>query len=119
MHELLRYEDRNSMAFSIESRVPFLDHRLLEYSLSLPDDWKINEGWMKYILRKSAEPFLPKEVVWRKDKKGFVTPQKVWFLELKNNLLNYFNNYNMPDIFVFLWFTRVLANHRELVNRAL
>lgn len=78
LQDLLRYEDRNSMAFSIESRVPFLDHRLVEYSIALDHDWKIKNGWTKYVLRKTAEPILDKEVVWRKYKMGFLTPQKSW-----------------------------------------
>jgi asparagine synthase (glutamine-hydrolysing) len=98
LHELLRYEDRNSMAFSIESRLPFLDHRLVEYTMSLENKWKINNGWSKYILRKISEPILPKEVVWRKDKKGFITPQQNWKQELANDILNYLQNFPLPDI---------------------
>lgn len=99
LRDLLRYEDRNSMAFSIESRVPFLDHRLVEYSLSLPDDWKINNGWLKYILRRISEPYLPNEVVWRKDKKGFLTPQRIWKQELKQKIYNYLKDFDLPKIF--------------------
>lgn len=98
MHDLLRYEDRNSMAFSIESRVPFLDHRLVELSLALPDDFKINNGWTKYILRKTVDNKIPAEVVWRKDKKGFVTPQKKWKEELKPQLSEFINQVNLPVI---------------------
>lgn len=75
---LLKYEDRNSMAHSIESRFPFLDYRFLEYSLSLPPNYKIKEGWSKYILRKSVETLLDKEVVWRRNKLGFEAPVKTW-----------------------------------------
>jgi len=71
---LLHNEDRNSMAFSIESRVPFLDHRLVEYSFSLPDALKLNKGWSKKILRESMRGIMPHEIIDRKDKKGFVTP---------------------------------------------
>lgn len=98
LQDLLRYEDRNSMAFSIESRVPFLDHRLVEYSLSLDDPMKIRQGWLKYVLRKAGEPCLPSEIVWRKDKKGFVTPQRRWKAELKDVLLEYLNSCMFPDI---------------------
>lgn len=98
MQDLLRYEDRNSMAFSIESRVPFLDHRLVEYSLALPDQLKIHNGWTKYILRKIVDQKLPDEVVWRKDKKGFVTPQKKWMTELRPQLTDYLSNASLPGI---------------------
>jgi asparagine synthase (glutamine-hydrolysing) len=75
---LLRYEDRLSMAFSIESRVPFLDHRLVELVFALPDDVKRRAGWSKYGLRRALDGLLPPAVVWRKDKKGFPTPVGAW-----------------------------------------
>ena len=75
---LLKYEDKNSMAHSIESRLPFLDYRLLEFALSLPPDYKIKKGWSKYILRKSMDNQLDKEVLWRKNKFGFEAPMKIW-----------------------------------------
>src|SRR5207342_386341 len=75
---LLRYEDRLSMAFSIESRVPFLDHRLVELAFALPDDVKRRAGWSKYGLRRALDGFLPPSVVWRRDKKGFPTPVGKW-----------------------------------------
>jgi asparagine synthase (glutamine-hydrolysing) len=74
---LLRYEDRNSMAFSIEARTPFLDYRLVEHAFSLPMSHKIRDGWTKRVLR-DAMPALPDEIRWRKDKKGFVTPEALW-----------------------------------------
>ena len=97
LQDLLRYEDRNSMAFSIESRVPFLDHRLVEFSIALDNDWKIQNGWTKYILRKTAEPLLDKEVVWRKYKMGFLTPQKLWKLQSQKELDTFVNEIKMPD----------------------
>ncbi|MBV9355874.1 MAG: asparagine synthase (glutamine-hydrolyzing) [Chloroflexi bacterium] len=75
---LLRYEDRLSMAFSIESRVPFLDHRLVELAFAVPSLHKVHQGWSKYVLRRALEPLLPREVVWRRDKKGFPTPIGRW-----------------------------------------
>jgi asparagine synthase (glutamine-hydrolysing) len=79
---LLRYEDRNSMAHSIESRLPFIDYRLVELALSLPDNFKIKDGWTKYLLRKSTEQDLPSKVSWRKSKFGFEAPAGDW---LRNN----------------------------------
>jgi asparagine synthase (glutamine-hydrolysing) len=75
---LLRYEDRLSMAYSIESRVPFLDHRLVELVFALPDNVKRHDGWSKYGLRRALDGFLPSAVVWRRDKKGFPTPVGRW-----------------------------------------
>lgn len=77
MPMLLRYEDRNSMAFSIEARLPFLDYRIIEFAMQLPDEFKIHQGWQKYILR-LAMPDLPDLIRWRKDKKGFTTPHDAW-----------------------------------------
>lgn len=71
---LLHYEDRNSMAFSVESRVPFLDHRLVEFAFQLQTEDKINKTETKYILRKALHGILPEAIENRKDKKGFVTP---------------------------------------------
>jgi len=75
---LLKYEDKNSMAHSIEARLPFLDYRLVELSLSLPVDLKIKSGFSKYILRKSMVNRLPEEILWRKNKFGFNAPVQTW-----------------------------------------
>jgi len=77
---LLQFEDRNSMAFSIESRVPFLDHRLLEFAFSRPDDRKISKGVTKRLLRQALNGILPDAIAARSDKKGFVTPGEVKWL---------------------------------------
>jgi asparagine synthase (glutamine-hydrolysing) len=78
---LLHYEDRNSMAFSIESRVPFLDHRVVEYLATLPLNQKIRNGVTKYILRKAIRGLVPEAIRCRMDKMGFVTPEEVWMKE--------------------------------------
>jgi asparagine synthase (glutamine-hydrolysing) len=75
---LLRYEDRNSMAFSIEARVPFLDYRFVGYNFGPAAAWRIRDGWTKYVLRRAIQPWVPEEIVWRKDKVGFATPEKHW-----------------------------------------
>lgn len=98
LRELLRYEDRNSMAFSIESRVPFLDHRLVEFIIGLNDDLKINNGWTKFILRKSMQNILPVEITWRKGKLGFVTPQDQWLRDNKYTINDYLMNSNIPPL---------------------
>jgi asparagine synthase (glutamine-hydrolysing) len=78
LHSLLKYEDRNSMAFSVESRVPFLDFRIVEYALNLPTNLKINKGIRKYVLRESFKNILPTVIYNRYDKLGFPTPQERW-----------------------------------------
>lgn len=76
---LLKYEDRNSMRFSIESRTPFADDRdLIEYMFKIPSVYKIHNGWSKYILRESMQGILPEQIRLRKDKIGFATPEKKW-----------------------------------------
>jgi len=77
---LLRYEDKNSMYFSIETRLPFLDPRLAEYLASLPEDFKIRDGWTKRVLREAMRDILPKEIAARRSKIAFQTPQEKWLL---------------------------------------
>lgn len=76
---LLRYEDRSSMAFSIESRVPFLDYRLVEFTLGLRENLIYKNGLRKYLLRKSMIDHVPAKILNRTDKMGFVSPEEVWF----------------------------------------
>lgn len=76
---LLRNGDRNSMRFSIESRVPFLDRGLSEFVLGLPEDWLIGaDGTTKRILRDAVRGLVPDAVVDRRDKVGFATPEEDW-----------------------------------------
>jgi asparagine synthase (glutamine-hydrolysing) len=78
---LLHWEDRDSMAHSIEARVPFLDYRLVEFVLGLPDEFKIAGGTTKRALREGMRGLLPERVRARVDKLGFVTPEEVWLRE--------------------------------------
>ena len=76
--QLLHYEDRMGMAFSVEARHPFLDHRLIEYVHSLPNSYIHQDGQRKWILRQAVRDIVP-EMIWnRKDKKGFITPESSW-----------------------------------------
>ncbi|OMP66630.1 asparagine synthase (glutamine-hydrolyzing) [Domibacillus epiphyticus] len=75
---LLKNEDRNSMAASIEARVPFVDHKLIELALKLPTESKIQNGYTKYSLRKYIDRKLPDDIVWRKNKIGFEAPSDLW-----------------------------------------
>ena len=78
LRELLRYEDRNSMAHSLEARVPFLDHRLAELCFSLDARRLIDRGRTKAVLRDALADLLPEKVRERRDKLGFVTPEALW-----------------------------------------
>lgn len=78
LEELLKLADKNSMAHGVEVRLPYLSHPLVAFLFTLPAHFKIREGWTKWLLRKTAEPLLPKEITWRKDKVGFEPPQKEW-----------------------------------------
>jgi len=75
---LLRYEDRNSMRHSIETRLPFIDYKALETALGLNIKHKIKNGWTKYLLRKAMEDKMSGELIWRKDKIGFKAPENLW-----------------------------------------
>ncbi|PWB39704.1 MAG: asparagine synthase (glutamine-hydrolyzing) [Rhodocyclales bacterium] len=75
---LLHWEDRDSMAHSIEARVPFLDHRLVEFVLGLPDACKIHGGVTKRVLREGLRGVLPESIRVRMSKLGFVTPEEHW-----------------------------------------
>ncbi len=77
---LLQVEDRVSMAHGLESRVPFLDHPLVEFAATMPSNVKFKEGKMKHILRETVkEGILPDTILHRKDKMGFPTPLSEWF----------------------------------------
>ncbi len=79
LQPLLRYEDRNSMAFSVEARTPFLDYRLVELFLNMCGAYKVRDGWTKPFLREAMAGIMPEDVRLRVDKKGFVTPEATWY----------------------------------------
>lgn len=81
MSSLLHYEDRNSMAHSIESRVPFLDYRLAESIYSMPVQYKIRKGMTKAVMRDALCGILPDKIKNRVSKLGFVTPEEKWINE--------------------------------------
>jgi asparagine synthase (glutamine-hydrolysing) len=93
LEHLLKWEDRNSMWFSLEARVPFLDYRLVEKTLATPADRIIKNGMTKHLLRESMKGILPETIRLRRDKVGFDTPQDEWFRnpawkELVSEILN-------------------------------
>lgn len=76
---LLQVEDRVSMAHGLESRVPFLDHPLVEFAATMPADVKFKDGTLKQVLKNAMRPLLPESILERKDKMGFPTPLTEWF----------------------------------------
>ena len=87
LHELLMKQDQMSMAASIESRVPFLDHKLVEFTSSLPERLKLRGGTTKYILRESMKGFLP-DAILNRSKMGFPVPIGAWFRGAYSNVLD-------------------------------
>ena len=85
---LLRFEDKNSMSHSIETRLPMLDPRLVEFGCSLPVEHKMQDGWSKYILRRGMEGRIPDAVCWRRDKIGFEAPQISWTRMHRANMVS-------------------------------
>lgn len=81
LSELLRYADRNAMAHSREIRLPFLDHELVSFLFQLPSDYKIRNGWSKYLMRAAFDSVLPREIAWRTDKIGYEPPQQEWMAQ--------------------------------------
>ncbi len=123
---LLRYEDKNSMRFSIETRLPFLDYKLVEMALSINNEYKIRNGFSKYILRTGAKGVVPDSILWRKNKIGFEAPSKVWLSNngfmfeaiRKSELLNSMMK-NMPDNSIdqtLLWRLYNLAKWEEVFD---
>lgn len=100
---LLQVEDRMSMAHGLESRVPLLDHELIEFAATVPADVKFSGGRMKHLLKLAYEDVIPEEVLNRRDKMGFPVPLKEWFQgELRDM---------MVDTFTFM-----KERHRPLIN---
>ena len=86
---LVHYEDRMSMAAAREIRLPFLDYRMVSLLLPLPVEYKLHNGWTKWIFRRAIETLVPKAIAWRKDKRHFVVPQNHWFRsELRGDVMN-------------------------------
>ncbi|WP_419773867.1 asparagine synthase (glutamine-hydrolyzing) [Halarcobacter sp.] len=82
--KLLKYEDKNSMRHSIETRLPFVDVNTVEVSLSINCLYKIKNGYTKYILRKSMENKMENSITWRYNKFGFEAPSETWIKEIED-----------------------------------
>lgn len=109
LQKYLRWEDRNSMAHSVEARVPFLDHNLVEFASQLPVDFLDELNYNKKILRDSLKDILPNEIKNRPDKKGFITPEEDWF---KNTHFEQFKNLLLEN----LKYSKGIFNENEVVQ---
>ena len=92
---LLTFEDRNSMAFSVEARVPYLDPNVIKLALNQPFEQNFNDDYQKYPLRLIAEKYLPEEIAWRKDKLGFAAPESEWMEWLEEDIKNVLTRNNL------------------------
>ncbi len=119
LEKLLSYADRNSMAFSRETRLPFLSHELVEFIFSLPNNMKINNGWTKYILRKSMEDYIPKSIAWRVDKIGFEAPTDTWLIHPKAKQLIYESKIYLEEKKLIKKDIKIKGREWMLINTAL
>ena len=88
------------MAHSLEVRHPFLDHRVVDFALSLSPELQFDRGWTKNLLRQSF-PELPSIVRWRKDKQGFTTPEELWLKRELAGLIEHTFEKSLLDEFGF------------------
>lgn len=79
LQNLLHYGDKTAMAWSVESRMPFMDYRLVEFLATVPPAYKIHAGWTKWLARAALAEHLPVQVTWRRDKMGWAIPEPAWF----------------------------------------
>ena len=90
LNSLLRHGDRNSMFWSVESRVPFLTTEIVEFLLSLPEHYLISrQGETKHVFREAMRGIVPDEILDRKDKIGFATPEQVWLKQLESKVFDW------------------------------
>ncbi|MDP2654483.1 MAG: asparagine synthase (glutamine-hydrolyzing) [Candidatus Omnitrophota bacterium] len=100
---LLKYEDRNSMRFSLEARTPLADDApLIDYTFQVPSVYKIHNGWNKYLFRKCLAGILPPAIQRRKDKIGFATPEYFWLKDINGHLKGYITRKLTPYVNVEL-----------------
>lgn len=113
---LLRYEDHNSMAHSIESRVPFLTNKFAEFALSLPEQYLIDScGTSKAIFRRATRGLVPDQILDRKDKIGFVTPEKNWLSDMQEKIIEMLKESNLAE-FQPLVCRNVISETEEMLN---
>ena len=111
LRNLLRWEDRCSMQYSVESRTPFADDiELIEYMFSLPSVYKIHKGRSKYLLRKAMVDVLPEGIYRRSDKLGFSTPQSQWLMQSEKRMKTIISELAVLDTEKFVNANSILEN---------
>jgi len=105
---LLHFEDRNSMAHSIESRVPFLDYRFVEFAFSQPSTFKLHKNYGKYIHREALKTIVPREIMERKDKLGFLSPGEHYWM--RNEMKEFYKEMLNSSSFK----NRGIFNHKKI-----
>jgi asparagine synthase (glutamine-hydrolysing) len=120
LREYLRYEDKNSMRFSLESRLPFLDFRLVKRAFSLSPDGYIQKGETKIQLRNIGKKYLANEVRNRRDKTGFTSPQEIWQKnELKDELDACFKEIEKNGLFDFIETSEITSLYKQYTDNKL
>jgi asparagine synthase (glutamine-hydrolysing) len=111
----LKCEDRCSMWHSVESRTPFSDDiNLIEYVFSLPSKYKIENGKLKALMRDSMKGITPQQILDRKDKKGYKTPNRIWIAEIRNELRHVFET---PAVNDYIDTKKLLKDYDKLFNQ--
>jgi asparagine synthase (glutamine-hydrolysing) len=115
IRRLLLFDDKNASAFSIENRVPFIDHRLVEYVSGIPSIYKMYRGWRKWLLRLAMRDLLPQKILWRKDKIGFATPIEKWIKHKESPIPQLMNRYGIKKYSPYFAWKFYLAE--KLINQ--
>ena len=113
---LLHQEDRMSMFWSIESRVPFLDNRVIDFALKTPSYFKIKNGTTKFIFKDSVRGLVPDQILNNKKKRGYPTPIKLWFRNQMSEFVNDFlkaDTLHIHEIFRKEVIVELLADHQS------
>ncbi|HXG72260.1 MAG TPA: asparagine synthase-related protein, partial [Gemmatimonadaceae bacterium] len=114
---LLHYEDRMSMSQSVEVRVPFLDYRLVEMLAKVHPSEKFAGGWTKSIFRKAIAGLVPREIQYRKDKKGFNVPEDAWMRGLfKQKVNEMFRSEMMSEKLGFIDSSALCSSYDEFLE---
>jgi asparagine synthase (glutamine-hydrolysing) len=112
----LRVEDRNSMGNSVESRLPFMDYRLVSFLFSMPDEYKLRGEWSKYIQRRALTRKIPESVRMRVDKMGFPVPLKKWMVgEVLESVADALHSRPCRERGIYNWsaLSNVIDEHRR------
>ena len=91
--------DKNMMSIPVEVRMPYLDHKLIEFLTSMPTKYFLKNGYTKFLLRHSMIGKLPDKIIWNKKKTGFSIPKENWHSGLRSSFLEMLENKNLEEFF--------------------